>query len=92
MQLTYKKTSTTGEGPSAWLVFAAAAAAPAALLNARLPTFAAHCTAPSAVILQVNVADTETEDQAVRRYMRAVVQSGVINKVRLQRRRRQQQQ
>jgi hypothetical protein len=27
------------------------------------------------------VGDTETEDQAVRRYMRAVVQSGVINKV-----------
>lgn len=31
--------------------------------------------------LQVNVAETETEDQAVKRYMRAVVQSGVINKV-----------
>jgi hypothetical protein len=30
---------------------------------------------------QVNVAETETEDQAVRRYMRAVVQSGVLNKV-----------
>lgn len=32
-------------------------------------------------ILQVNVAETETEDQAVKRYMRAVLQSGVINKV-----------
>jgi hypothetical protein len=30
---------------------------------------------------KVNVAETETEDQAVKRYMRAVVQSGVINKV-----------
>lgn len=30
----------------------------------------------------MNVAETETEDQAVKRYMRAVVQSGVINKVR----------
>ena len=30
----------------------------------------------------MNVAETETEDQAVKRYMRAVVQSGVLNKVR----------
>eukprot|EP00775_Hariotina_reticulata_P011091 gene11092-11246_t len=33
-------------------------------------------------MVEVNVAETETEDQAVRRYMRAVVQSGVINKLR----------
>jgi hypothetical protein len=31
--------------------------------------------------VQVNVAETETEDQAVKRYMRAVLQSGVLNKV-----------
>ena len=34
------------------------------------------------IALQINVAEDESEDQAVRRYMRAVVQSGVINKVR----------
>ncbi len=39
------------------------------------------CAPPLPCPAQVNVADTETEDQAVRRYMRAVVQSGVINKV-----------
>lgn len=32
-------------------------------------------------VVQINVADDESEDQAVRRYMRAVVQSGVLNKV-----------
>jgi ribosomal protein S21 len=31
--------------------------------------------------LQVTVGEGETEDQAVRRYMRAVVQSGVLTKV-----------
>ncbi|KAF6260360.1 plastid/chloroplast ribosomal protein S21 [Scenedesmus sp. NREL 46B-D3] len=36
-------------------------------------------------MVEVNVGDTETEDQAVRRYMRAVVQSGVINKLRSRR-------
>ncbi|WIA29653.1 hypothetical protein OEZ86_012139 [Tetradesmus obliquus] len=36
-------------------------------------------------MVEVNVGDTETEDQAVRRYMRAVVQSGVINKLRARR-------
>lgn len=44
---------------------------------------AAACRRRAAIAShQVNVADTETEDQAVRRYMKAVVQSGVLNKVR----------
>lgn len=33
------------------------------------------------VRVQVELADDETEDQAVKRYMKCVVQSGVINKV-----------
>jgi hypothetical protein len=32
--------------------------------------------------LQVEIAEDEPEDVAVRRYMKAVMQSGVINKVR----------
>jgi hypothetical protein len=37
----------------------------------------AHCSG-----LQVEIAEDEPEDVAVRRYMKAVMQSGVINKVR----------
>lgn len=37
-------------------------------------------------MVEVEVADDETEDQAVKRYMKAVVQSGVINKLRNRRR------
>jgi ribosomal protein S21 len=33
--------------------------------------------------MQIEVADDESEDQAVKRYMKCVVQSGVINKVQM---------
>lgn len=61
----------------------AAAATQPALLPAAIRASAspAQSYTYSSRILQVNVAETETEDQAVKRYMRAVLQSGVINKV-----------
>jgi len=37
-------------------------------------------------MVEIEVADDETEDQAVKRYMKCVVQSGVINKLRARRR------
>jgi len=37
-------------------------------------------------MVEIEVADDETEDQAVKRYMKSVVQSGVLNKLRARRR------
>ncbi|KAF8073168.1 rpsU [Scenedesmus sp. PABB004] len=61
--------------------------APAGTAAARAPSNGARVfmRRRDSYMVEVNVNDTETEDQAVRRYMRAVVQSGVINKLRARR-------